>query len=65
MCFADCRSGLLGTRDRVVVSGQSRLSGLYVVSAFALGLTALTFFRYWSVDVRWLSFAARDGGDDA
>jgi hypothetical protein len=53
--------------ERVVVSEQSGLFGLYAISAVALVLTLVVFFRSWRLDVRSVAFTPREeeGADDA
>lgn len=53
--------------ERVVVSGRSDLLGLYAISAVALALTLVVFFRSWRLDSRLVAFTPREreGSDDA
>lgn len=46
--------------SRVVVSERSNLSTLYAVSAVALGVVVVAFFRFWAVDWRRLAFTERE-----
>lgn len=50
--------------ERVVVSEQSGLLGLYAISTVALVLVAVLFLRSWAVDTDRLAFVPRGGGRD-
>jgi len=49
--------------DRTVVSDRGNLTGLYAVSAVALGLVAVVFGRSWTVDPGSLSLVPREDDD--